>query len=79
VAETYQSAIDELTGVLTAKRDELDPETVRVLEENLRVIDRAIAESRAALEADPASKHLSRMLNDAYNAKLGVLRRAVQL
>jgi hypothetical protein len=79
VEETYQSAIDELTGVLTAKRDELDPETVRVLEENLRVIDRAIAESRAALEADPASKHLSRMLNDAYNAKLGVLRRAVQL
>ncbi len=50
-----------------------------VVEANLQVIDRAIAESRAALAADPASGELARMLADAYNAKLGVLHRMVQL
>lgn len=75
----YEQAIDDLHTVLEARRAGLDPATVAVLEENLRVIDRAIAESRAALDADPASRELTRMLADAYNAKLGVLRRAVQL
>jgi anti-sigma factor RsiW len=77
--QEYERAIGDLTAVLEARRDQLAPETVAVLEENLRVIDRAIAESRAALADDPASGELTRMLADSYNAKLGVLRRAVQL
>jgi hypothetical protein len=75
----YERAIGELAEVLEERRDQLAPETVRVVEENLEVIDRAIAESRAALAADPASAELTRMLADAYDAKLGVLRHAVQL
>lgn len=77
--QAYERAIGELAQVLEERREALAPETVRVVEENLAVIDRAIAESRAALAADPASKPLTRMLADAYDAKLGVLRQAVQL
>jgi anti-sigma factor RsiW len=79
VEREYRAAIDDLARVLEERRGELAPQTVRVLEENLRVIDAAIEESRQALEADPASRELTRMLADAYNAKLGVLRLAVQL
>lgn len=75
----YELAIGELSAVLEARRESLAPETVAVVEANLQVIDRAIAESRAALAADPASGELARMLADAYNAKLGVLHRMVQL
>lgn len=75
----YEQAIDELAAVLEARRGALAPETVEVVESNLRVIDRAIEESRAALAADPASRELTRMLAEAYDAKLGVLRQAVQL
>jgi hypothetical protein len=75
----YEQAILDLSAVLEARRAQLAPETARVVEENLRLIDRAIAESRAALDADPASRELTQMLADAYQIKLGVLRRAVQL
>jgi hypothetical protein len=75
----YERAIGDLTAVLETRRDQLAPETVAVIEENLRVIDQAIAESRAALSADPASQELTHILADAYDAKLGVLRQVVQL
>jgi hypothetical protein len=50
-----------------------------VLEANLRVIDRAIQESRAALVADPASRFLSEQFTRAYNSKLTLLRDAATL
>lgn len=75
----YERAISDLEAVLETNRDQLAPQTVATLEANLRVIDRAIEESRAALAADPNSRELARMLSDAYYAKLGVLRRAVSL
>ena len=77
--QVYEQAIDELSILLEARRDELAPQTVAVLEENLRIIDQAIADSRAALARDPASAELTLLLAGAYDAKLGVLRRAVQL
>src|SRR5690606_9301736 len=36
----YQSAVSDLERVLVEGRDRLDPGTVRVLEENLLIIDR---------------------------------------
>lgn len=75
----YQTAIAELEAALDQKREALAPETVETLERNLAIIDQAIAESRAALAADPASPQLARVLSDAYGAKVGVLRQAVQL
>lgn len=75
----YERAIGDLENLLEAQRGRLAPQTVATVEANLRVIDKAIAESRAALAADPNSRELTRMLSDAYDAKIGVLRRSVQL
>ncbi len=75
----YKRAIDDLQRVLTARRATLAPETVETLETNLRIIDEAIRQSRAALEKDPNSRELTDMLSDAYGKKLNVLQQAVEL
>ena len=77
--QEYEKAIGDLQTVLEQHRTRLAPETVAALEANLRIIDQAIRESRAALAKDPNSPELTRMLTDAYGAKLNVLRRAVSL
>lgn len=71
--------IAALQGIVTERRDDLDPRTVEVLEKNLQVIDAAIAEARAALSADPASQFLAQQFTRAYTSKLTLLRGAAQL
>jgi anti-sigma factor RsiW len=75
----YQQAVDDLARVLETRRASLAPETVAILEHNLAIIDAAIAESRAALVNDPNSRELTDMLSSTYDAKVQLLRRAVQL
>ncbi len=70
------SAVAELERTLAAGRERLDSTTVRVLEENLAIIDRAIGEARRALAADPASLYLNRHLAQILKRKVGLLRRA---
>ena len=77
--EDYERAISELQRVLATRRGTLSPETVRTLETNLRIIDEAIRQSRAALEKEPNSRELTDMLSDAYGQKLNVLQNAVEL
>jgi anti-sigma factor RsiW len=77
--EEYEKAISDLEIVLRTQRGRLAPQTAATLEANLRIIDQAIQESRAALAADPNSAELTHMLSDAYDTKLNVLRRAVSL
>ena len=75
----YEKAISDLEIVLRTQRGRLAPQTAATLEANLRIIDQAIQESRAALAADPNSADLTHMLSDAYDTKLDVLRQAVSL
>ncbi|HVG44395.1 MAG TPA: zf-HC2 domain-containing protein [Longimicrobium sp.] len=75
----YQQAVDDLARVLETRRASLAPETVATLERNLAIIDAAIAESRAALVNDPNSRELTEMLSSTYDAKVQLLRQAVQL
>jgi anti-sigma-K factor RskA len=77
--QEYQRAIGDLEQMLGQHREKLAPQTVATLEANLKVIDKAIQESRAALAADPNSRELATMLSQSYDAKLGVLQRAVSL
>jgi anti-sigma factor RsiW len=77
--QEYRSAIGELEMVLQTQRSRLAPETVQTLEANLTIIDEAIAQSRAALARDPNSAEVARMLSQAYDQKLNVLRQAVSL
>ena len=72
----YDAAIAELERVLAARRASLDTSTVRVVEQNLAVIDRAIADARRALAADPTDSYLHDHLASTMRRKMGLLRRA---
>jgi anti-sigma factor RsiW len=79
VTRNYDSAVQELETVLERNRDQLDTATVRVLEQNLAIIDRAITEARAALGQEPANPYLSRYLDEAMQKKVQLLRRATSV
>ena len=70
---SYQSVTDDLLASLEAQRDELAPETIEIVESNLRLIDEAIAEARAALERDPANRRLVGKLTDMYRTRVNFL------
>ena len=75
----YDGAVADLERTLELGRNQLDPETVRVLEANLTAIDAAIDQCRRALEADPVNTFLSNHLVAARQRKLALLRRATAL
>jgi anti-sigma factor RsiW len=75
----YDEAIADLQQTLDAGRERLDADTIRVLEQNLVAIDRAIEQCRNALAADPANLYLSEHLVAAKKRKLALLRRATAI
>jgi Putative zinc-finger len=75
----FDEAVADLQQTLDAGRGRLDPETIRVLETNLEAIDRAIAQCREALQADPSSVYLNTYLAETRRRKLELLRRATAL
>ena len=75
----FDRAVMDLEQVLVEQRDELDPATVMVIERNLKAIDEAIRQARAALAADPANPFLNSHLADSRRRKLDVLRHATTL
>lgn len=75
----YDQQISAMRQILDARRDRLDPKTVAIIEKNLRVIDTAIAESRAALARDPANGFLAGQLDATLNTKLELLRTVAML
>jgi len=75
----YDSAVDDLERTLDRGRDRLDPETIRLLEQNLEAIDKAIDQCRRALDADPANTYLNNHLAATRQRKLALLRRATAL
>jgi len=79
VQSEYQNAIDELIAVLDRRSDELDPQTVEVVRRNLDIIDAAIRDANAALAADPGNGALTHTVAAAYQTKVQLLRRAVEL
>jgi len=76
---TYDAAVAELEQVIDETRDQLDTATVRVIEENLMKIDRAIAQAQRALAQDPASAYLSEHLAATMQQKLEFLQRTARL
>lgn len=67
-----------LEGTLAEARGVLDPNTVRVLERNLGVIELAIEDSRRALAMDPENDFLAEHLERVYQRKLTYLRDAAR-
>jgi anti-sigma factor RsiW len=79
VTRNYDAAVHELETALENNRNQLDSTTVRVLEQNLAIIDRAITEARAALGQEPANPYLSRYLDQAMQKKVQLLQRATSV
>lgn len=71
----YDQAVADLQRVLDENRSRLDPETVKVVESNLAVIDSAILQARKALMADPANPYLTGHLADQMKRKIRLLQR----
>jgi anti-sigma factor RsiW len=66
----------EIEAALESARGTLDPSTVAVLERSIESIEAAIADARAALEADPGNPYLQRQLDSTLQRRQDVLRRA---
>ena len=69
-------AITELQDALALNESKLDTATVRIVRENLAVIDRAIAQAQHALRQDPRNTYLNLHLAKAMRQKIELLRRA---
>lgn len=78
-SQSYSEAIADLERVLAGGRGQLDTTTVRVIEQNLAAIDRAIAQAQQALLADPANLYLNTHLAETMRRKLDLLRQAATL
>ena len=75
----YGREIDMLQKIVTDRKSQLDSSTVAIIERNLRIIDAAIEQSKAALVKDPASRLLSAQLTHALDKKVELLRTAAML
>jgi anti-sigma factor RsiW len=78
-SRSYAAAVADLERVLADGRGQLDSTTVRVIEQNLAAIDRAIAQAQRALDADPANLYLNTHLAETMRRKLDLLRQAAAL
>jgi anti-sigma factor RsiW len=76
---SYDLAVSELQQVLAQNRGRLDTTTVRVIEQNLATIDRAIAQAQRAVAADSANIYLNSHLAETMRRKLELLRQAAAL
>jgi hypothetical protein len=70
----YDHEISLLDSLVHTRRESLDPKTVQIIEHNLKIIDKAIAESRAALAKDPKSPLLTNQLDNVLGSKVELLR-----
>jgi hypothetical protein len=75
----YVRTADELSALLERHRDRLEPETVALVEQNLRTIEQALREAEVALLADPASPVIHEMILATHQKKVEVLRWANDL
>jgi anti-sigma factor RsiW len=75
----YGKEIEMLQQIVSQRKSQLDPSTIAIIEKNLQIIDAAIAQSRAALARDPASRLLSEQLTHALDKKVELLRTAALL
>lgn len=73
------TAVEELRAALASGRDDLDPATVRTLEESLMVIEVAIREAQRALDADPRNPYVRAHLDETMRRKVDLLHRATML
>jgi len=77
--EHYEKAIAGLETIAREGGQDLDPTTAAALQKNLRVIDDAIGQSRAALRDQPSNATVQESLFDAMKNKVALLQDTVSL
>ena len=75
----YQNAITALERLSVEKDNALDPAIAAEIAQSLQSIDRAIDDSRAALESDPSSFVAQTSLLEALRMKVALLQETVSL
>jgi predicted anti-sigma-YlaC factor YlaD len=75
----YATQVADIERALERGRGQLDTATVRIIEKNLGIIDRAIRDARSALAADPGNAYLNLHLAQEMRRKLELLRQAATL
>lgn len=75
----YDSAVADLQRALRNGRGHLDPATIAIVEQNLKIIDRAIDQARQAVIDDPGNSYVTSHLVETRRKKLDLLRRAAAL
>ena len=78
-APELATELEVLEQALEGAWGRLEPNTVRILEKNLGVIERAIEESIRALAVDPGNAFLLEHLDRAYREKATYLREAADI
>jgi hypothetical protein len=74
----YERAAEELAQALDARRGELSPAALAVVEHNLRIIDEAIRETQTALAEDPRNQRVAELLWASWEKKIDLLERAAK-
>ena len=72
----YEAVVSDLELILDQGRTLLSPETLLTIEQSLSTVNSAISDIETALQEDPNSDLLHRMLSTHQRTKLGVLQRA---
>jgi anti-sigma factor RsiW len=74
-----ETAIAHMEQITKANQQALDPKTAATLDKNLGIIDQAIAETRAAVKAEPTSVAARATLFEALKQKVNVLQDTIAL
>lgn len=75
VEADYLRAKDQLWLLALSRRDELSPVAMRVVERNLRIIEAAIGDLRAALDEDPENPQIEGLLLAKHRQGIEILQR----
>ena len=78
VEANYLRARDALWLQAVENREALPPGTLKVVEKNLEILERAISDLRKALALDPGNPNLERRLLDNHQRSIDMLRRVVR-
>ena len=79
VGAAYRETKSELRSAYNESKDALPPEVAGPLEQDLSLIENAIAEIGAALASDPDNESLKRMLVATWRNEMLLLKRALHL
>ena len=74
-----ERAASALRAALEGRRGQLSPATLKVVDENLAIIDAAIGRLQVALREDPGNRALVTLLTATWERKIDLLQTASEL